>query len=311
MATGGSGGTKGNRRSPGFTAFIITVVAMSAIIGLAILAYRNPAATGRVQHTMDTFTGIAAGTVFVFAGFFLLRAGFSSMNTRRLMGDTPRSTIRAMAMGLVEVSGIARAAATLVAPLTGKRSVYYKLTCEQYQSSDNDSGWKEFHSDTRHVRFSLKDATGTATVAPDGATVHAPMTGVLYQKDRFVPGHGRALLDRLLACDGTRSVGSVGEFGAVLSREEPAIIGSGDRRYREYCIEPGRYLYVLGTATPGKTGAVLRKGLPGSDFIISAYSEGSLTDTMGVDTILIFVFSAITFIAGISILAWTITRGPQ
>ncbi len=297
-----------NQPSLSFTAFIVTVVAVSSVIGIAMIhLYRNPAAGQRVQAAVDTFTAFAGGTALIGLGVFLLRAGFSTMGTRRLMGDTPRSKIRAMAMGLVEVSGIVKASATLVAPLSGKRCVYYKITGEQYETSDNDSGWKEFYSDIRHERFSLKDATGTAAIDPEGAMVHTGMTGILYQKHSAASRHGASLLERIRLCEGVRAVGDPREFEAEVLRDERGFVGSGDRRYREYCIEPGQYLYILGTATPGKQGAVIRKGPAGSDYHISAYSESSLSASMGTGTLLCFIFSAITLITGILVLAGAIT----
>jgi hypothetical protein len=63
----------------------------------------------------------------VFGPYFFLR-GFALLRRKRLKMDIPRSTVRAAALGDVEVSGKAVGPYTVIAPLSHSDCLYYRVT---------------------------------------------------------------------------------------------------------------------------------------------------------------------------------------
>src|SRR5690242_21889012 len=67
------------------------------------------------------------GPVGAMLGVYLFFRGFSLLKRKRLVMNTPRSTVRAAALGPVEVSGQAAGPYTLIAPLSETECYYYRL----------------------------------------------------------------------------------------------------------------------------------------------------------------------------------------
>src|SRR5689334_9754143 len=67
------------------------------------------------------------GPVGALLGVYLFIRGFSLLQRKRLVMNTPRSTVRAAALGPVEVSGQAAGPYTLIAPLSETECYYYRL----------------------------------------------------------------------------------------------------------------------------------------------------------------------------------------
>src|SRR5437588_158090 len=65
-------------------------------------------------------TGVTAGPFF----FFL---GFRTLQRKRLIMDIPGSSVRAAALGRVEVSGTAVGPYVLTAPMSGSECLYYRV----------------------------------------------------------------------------------------------------------------------------------------------------------------------------------------
>src|SRR5258708_22537069 len=97
--------------------------------------------------------------------------GFRLLQRKRVIMDTPRSSIRAAAMGRVEISGKAVGPYTLVAPLSHTDSLYYRLAVESNPQGDLRNKIQEMCAP-----LFLTDGTGTLMIFPHGAELHMRTT---------------------------------------------------------------------------------------------------------------------------------------
>lgn len=167
------------------------------------------------QHGLQNglFPGVASIGMF-WGGFHYLRL-------QRRIANTPTSKIRSLAMGLVELHGVARRRYALVSPLTQMPCVYYRLRKYRLENRNNKRQWR-LTSDTNsgHVPFFLEDTTGRVTVDPLDASVSA--------------SH--------------RQEGYPGETGSILFGG--GYGNSSSEKWVENSIPEGTPLYILGTAEP-------------------------------------------------------------
>jgi hypothetical protein len=148
--------------------------------------------------------GVICGPYFFFRGFGLLQR-------KRLIMDTPRSTIRAAALGPVEVSGKAVGPYTLVAPLSQCDCLYYRMVVESNPHGDLQEKMRELCAP-----FFLDDGTGRLMIYPEGCELQMPASS-----DRSEYGKAAA---------------------AMVSRSAETPEFS-----QEYCIRPGDQIFVRGT----------------------------------------------------------------
>jgi hypothetical protein len=148
--------------------------------------------------------GVTLGPYFFWRGFRLLQR-------KRLIMDTPRSTIRAAALGPVELTGRAVGAYTLVAPLSHTDCFYYRLVIESNPQGDLRTRMQEMCTP-----LFLDDGTGTLMVFPHGSELLLP------------PSSERSEYGKL-ALALTRYSEGAPEFA------------------QEYSIKPGDTIFVLGT----------------------------------------------------------------
>ena len=66
----------------------------------------------------------------ILVGLYMFYRGFRLLQLKRRISNVPRSTIRAAAVGPVEVSGTAMGPYTLVSPLSQSDCLYYRLVVE-------------------------------------------------------------------------------------------------------------------------------------------------------------------------------------
>ncbi len=151
-----------------------------------------------------------AGLGVTFGPYFFWR-GFRLLQRKRLIMDTPRSTVRAAALGCVEVSGKAVGPYTLVAPLSGVDCLYYRLAIESNPQGDLRTKIREMCAP-----LFLDDGTGTVMIFLCGAELLLPPSS-----DRSEYGK--------LALALTRYSEGTPEFA------------------QEYCIKPGDTIFVMGT----------------------------------------------------------------
>jgi hypothetical protein len=165
----------------------------------------------------------AAGGVF---GFF---RGFRAWRWLRLIEDTPTSTVRALALGRVELRGRAAGKGELRAPLTGAACAYYRFLVEREVHTRRGRRWRALVSGSSEAwPFYVEDATGRVLVEPRGAEIS-------------------------LGCDFSEidpeRVGALAAFASEHEIGDGGFLGLGGRvRFREWRIAPGDEVYVLGIA---------------------------------------------------------------
>ncbi len=116
------------------------------------------------------FCYLCLGVVFGIVGFF---RGFSLRTKKKLIENIPTSTIRAAAMGLVEVKGIARPFhGTAQTPFSKEDSVFYHYKIEEYRSSGKSGSWVTLKEFSTPDWFSLEDATGKILINPVSAELY-------------------------------------------------------------------------------------------------------------------------------------------
>jgi len=169
------------------------------------------------------------------AGLYLFYHGFSLLQRKRLIMNTPSSKIRSAAVGLVEVSGLAAGPYTLTAPITGKDCYYYRTMVWQWKQHGKSSSWVKEADESVHVPFFLEDNTGRVLVNPQGAEmdIHRDF------QDEF----------------GSSVFSSSLEIPSNITNFLLMHGVSTDKRTKveEYCIKPKNALFVLGTlaSNPG------------------------------------------------------------
>ncbi len=149
------------------------------------------------------------GVVF---GPYLFYRGFRVLQLKRAIMNVPRSTVRAAAMGPVEISGKALGPYTLVAPMSHSDCLYYRLHVESNPSGDLKTIIHELCAP-----LFLDDGTGIVMVYPQGAEL------------RMKPSAERAEYGKLAIALSTRYRTENPEFA------------------QEYSIKAGDSIFVLGT----------------------------------------------------------------
>jgi hypothetical protein len=109
------------------------------------------------QPLLWAVIGVTLGPYFFWRGFRLLQH-------KRLIMDTHRSTIRAAALGRVEITGKAMGPYTLVAPMSHTDCLYYRLVIESNPQGDLNNSIHEMCTP-----MFLDDGTGTLMIFPHGS----------------------------------------------------------------------------------------------------------------------------------------------
>ena len=223
-------------------------------------------------------------------GIYNIYKGFKKMHKYKLMMDTPTSTIRSAAMGLVEVKGRAQTASPRKTPYSGSNCVYCEYRTEEYQVEHDDDGvsfeWNTISSGERKMSFMLNDETGFAYIDIEGADYKVPDTRIYYQHKRnkapdivVSPNSDDWQYDLrgdIYSRYKMFEIYPAGPFKSYRTRV-------GDKRYIEQTISPGDAVFVLGTNKPTRSAEefiMIGKGESEPSFIISKQSEMSLVRSM-------------------------------
>lgn len=157
--------------------------------------------------------------------------GFKRLRRKRIIENIPTSTVRGLALGLVELVGKAKKTNSLTSPLTQTECVFYRYTVERYQSSGRSGRWVTIaKGDSFFSLFWLDDGTGKIMVFPKGAELFLPVD---YE---FNTGFGRTLPSSLIT------------FMEKNGLSYKAFIGTNRLRFKEWYIREGETVYALGTA---------------------------------------------------------------
>jgi hypothetical protein len=170
----------------------------------------------------DPFAVLRSPAVWGFAGIVigvsLFFRGFPYLKRKRLIQNTPTSTVRGAPLGAVEVIGKVVGPYTLISPISESDCFYYRAVATS-SSKDDKSAIEE----TLYAPFFIDDGTGRVLVDPRGAEMELPP----FVDQEYSPSSGDAFIRRFLVRRG-------------LSSEYPATL-------EEYCIRAGDHLFVLGT----------------------------------------------------------------
>lgn len=165
--------------------------------------------------------------------------GFRLLQRKRLILNTPASKIRSAAMGLVEVSGLARGPHVIVSPLKQVECYYYRSVAWELKQAGKNKEWVKVAEEALHVPFYVDDNTDKLLVDPTGAEMdlHCDLHEEYHESLFF----------------GSDVPGTVSGF---LGRH--AVTPRGKIKVEEYCIKPENFLFVLGTLSqnPGLDASV-------------------------------------------------------
>ncbi|MCK5125983.1 MAG: hypothetical protein KAR42_06990 [candidate division Zixibacteria bacterium] len=224
--------------------------------------------------------------VFIIVGIGLLYNSFVVFRKFRLIKDIPRSTIRSMAMGIVELHGKVKSKIMLTSPFAKKECVYFKYTIEELRRSGSGKNrttkWVPIGKGERHKPFYALDNTGEVLVIPNGADFNIDLKHEYRQRSGFFGGFKRAIeaITNLGGYD-QKELLDISSYN-LNEVDKDSILkfySVGDRRYREYYLQPDYMLFVIGTAaheTNEKGRMLIRKGNNNPTFIIADKSEEGL-----------------------------------
>lgn len=162
--------------------------------------------------------GGAAGCVAFVRGLALWRR-------RRAIEDTPTARIRSLALGRVEIAGVARRKEPMLAPLSGVPCVWFRYQIErEARSSRNRRSWTTIdEGDSCAWPFYAEDSTGRIRIEPQGASIE--VTAQLRETGPELVGP----LARFVSERGLRVTGWLG--GSCRLRITEARIHDGDPLY--------------------------------------------------------------------------------
>jgi hypothetical protein len=187
---------------------------------------------------------------FVVIGSILFRFGFAKMNERQLMRNIPRSKIRSVAVGAVEISGLIVSKDVVTTPYSKSPCVCCQSELEIYSGDEgSDGGWNQIAGPTFKIPFWVKDETGQIMVDPEGAEFRIS----------------------------DREFGMLNEDGSPANADDAVSENyspkSGDRRYVEQFLGPNDTVFILGTAALRKSETteqlLIQGGTDSAVFIIS------------------------------------------
>jgi Zn-finger nucleic acid-binding protein len=174
------------------------------------------------------FLYLAAG---ILGGFWLFADGWLLRQRKRLIESIPTSTIRSLALGLVEISGrVQPEEQVLSTPFSGLPCVFYTYAVEERVSSGRHTRWETIANGTSEQPFFVSDTTGRVLIVPLGAEL-------ILQDERTFRN------DWLGALPPT-TIAGLNRLGISTER----WLGSKTLRCRESFIQPEEQVYVLGTA---------------------------------------------------------------
>ena len=176
----------------------------------------------------QTLLYLAAGTV---GGFGLFIYGWVLHQRKRLIESIPTSTIRSLALGLVEISGSAQPEEGLLSsPFSGLPCVFYSYAVEEHVGAGKHARWETIAKGTSEQPFFVSDATGRVLVVPLGAELILP--------------DERTSRSSWLGELPSTTIAGLNRLGISTER----WMGSKTLRCRESFILPEEQVYVLGTA---------------------------------------------------------------
>ncbi len=110
-------------------------------------------------------------------GLKAFHSGFKDLKLERLLGGTAFSKVRSLALGSVELSGVARPGPDPVRdPIYENPCVYYHVTLREQRGSGKNERWVTLYDNESALPFFLEDDTGRILVYPGGAELYLEKT---------------------------------------------------------------------------------------------------------------------------------------
>jgi hypothetical protein len=176
--------------------------------------------------------GTIGGIFLLGIGLLVFFKGFKKFRQKRLVEDIPTSTVRGMAMGMVEVIGKAIKNTLLQSPFTHTECVFYRYQVEKYKKSGKSSQWVTvLKGDSSATPFYVEDTTGRILIMPKGAQFLMPVD---YKKET---GSFSSIPQNLESFLQANNVSYKGLFGL-----------RHRLRFQEWVLKENDPVYVLGTA---------------------------------------------------------------
>ena len=209
-----------------------------------------------------SFSPLMVGSIFGIAfGLGLLVKGMAGQRRAARIGDTATSTISAIAVGEVRISGVVEPAELiLTSPLQSRDCVYYRARVKESSGRSE----RTILDEERAVGFRVRDASGDVRVFPRGASWLVPAafdasTGLLGDEPvGLSPRVGGAIqpggLDRDAQVAALLTVhassGDPGSVDGLLDGHGGGLGLGGQREYHEARIEPGDLITIVGMVQP-------------------------------------------------------------
>lgn len=120
----------------------------------------------------DPTAALFIGTI---GGIWTFFKGFRVFREYKVVEDTPRISIRSVAMGLVHIRGRAEVEPLIPSPVSHTPCCFYKVEIEQWKSEGKSHSWQHVRTDVDGSKFYLADETGKALVDGSSAEFDVPM----------------------------------------------------------------------------------------------------------------------------------------
>jgi len=218
------------------------------------------------------FGYLCVGFVVGILGFF---RGFRLRTKKKLIENIPTSTVRAAAVGLVEINGTVRELkGLLTTPFAKAQSVFYHYKIEEYRSSGKSGSWVTIKEFATPNWFYIEDETGKILIDPAGAELFLN-TDRNYSLDSFGSGRDTETFEAGLVALGLDPHGFLGMHKQLRCTEE--------------YLCPGDTIYIMGEAaknplvelsSTGSGNLCIQKGAA-PFFCMSDKSEKELLSSMG------------------------------
>lgn len=242
-------------------------------------------------------------------GLVFFYKGFKNYRRFAMVRDLPRSTVQSLAMGIVEIHGTVLAEETLFTPFSSTTCVYFRYEVEELRKSGKNSRrWVTIAEGAHFVRFWTQDETGRALIDPSDAEFTLAIHREYRHRGGFFGGIKR-FVDRLSDWNGSDQSVIDSMPKSELEPVDPAALLNwytiGDRRIREYCLEPNDKLFMIGTAAhdPEAPGAVIiKKGENNPMFFIGDRSEQGMLKSLRRKWLLSYALSFVLIIGGLALL---------
>lgn len=262
------------------------------------------------EESIEGLAGFVIPIIFTILGVAMTVTGMRKYLLAQKIKNTPTSKVRSAAVGLVELYGKAESKEKMLSPLSQRPCAYWKIIAEHESASKNqERTWSKFFTDESKDRFYLRDDTGKMLVEPEGADISI-------MHDFEFTGHMK----------GTTFFGLIKQkqidsriFDYI--RENPKAKHRFENyddkllRVREYIVEQGSKIYLLGSAMPmeGVSGShvahenlIVRKGKHEKAMFISDSEEEIISLLMGITSLIPLILGLIILMISLSALVMSI-----